>query len=238
MIRTFQIAFVACMTFCLIGCKAPEQTDPTLEQIKIADIAPDRKGKMAPTPMDIGVGAESIKTINFDVYIYEMPAESISQLDALWQALDTKPLRFNSYKAFKGNLFRVGLGRIQMASRIHDLLGAAGGQKMLTVSLLLPPDQTNDLTVVELGRKQTVSYISANRTKEGTAIGPGIIALRVKAERIPESRGACKFVAYPVFTVPLAAPTPELAARRKAREFVFAFAAFGLRMSRGDFVVL
>ena len=230
MVRVFVITVLSCVSIYLPGCKGPEQSQPIQEQVKIGDIAPSRSDQQS-------VGT-SLNTINFDVHIFEMPAESTGKLGDVWGLLHTEPLRFHSYKAFIANSFVVRFGRVRMWNRIHDLLRAAGGQKIVTVSLILPDGQANDLTVRGLNMKQRVSYIAANGRREGATIGPGILALRIKAEKIPELRDVCNLVAYPVFTVPVRGSIPELSVRAKSREFLFSSAAFGLRMAPGDFIAL
>jgi hypothetical protein len=229
MIRIFQILTLSLMVLYLTGCKGPEQNESKQEQIKISDLAPSRSGQAIHS---------RIKTINFDVHIFEMPAENINRLGDLWQMLHTQPLRFNSYKAFKANCFLAGFSPMQKWDMIADELRAAGAQKAATVSLMLPDGQTNDLVVIELSTQQNISFIADDGSSQGARIGPGIFILRLKAEKIPTSRDGCKLIVYPVFTVPLRSPAEELTARVKLREFVFSSAAFGLQMGISDFVIL
>lgn len=230
MIRAFQIAVLSCLGFYMVGCRGPEQSEPKPEQIKIGDLAPSHNGEHP--------AADLLNIVNFDVYIFEIPAENVSKLNDAWQILSLKPLLFTNYNAFRANSFMVRTGGVQMWQRVHDLLRAAGGQKIVTVSLLLPDGQANDLIVTGLATRQSISFIADNGSGQGATIGPGNLVLRIKAEKIPEARGVCKLIAYPVFTVPIISSIPELVARAKLREFVFSSAAFGLKMGPGDFVVL
>jgi hypothetical protein len=118
------------------------------------------------------------------------------------------------------------------------MLYGADGQKVVTVSLLLSDGADQDLIVTGLDRQQTINYTGVNGSKEAATIGPGIIALRMKAEKIAGSRDVCTLVAYPVFALPAASAVPQLSVRAKRREFLFPSAAFGLKMGPGDFVVL
>jgi hypothetical protein len=230
MMRPFQIAVLSCLSFCLFGCDDSEKTVPIWEEVKLGDIAPSGPREHS--------AAQLLKTLNFGIHVFEVPAESIGELDEVWGMLYAEPLRFHSANAFAANSFVVRFGQIQLWDRLHELLRAAGGQKIVTVSLLLPNGQANDIAITGLDRQQTVFYTSADGSTEGANIGPGILALRVKAERIPDARGVCTLIAYPVFTLPTAGAVPELAARAKRRDFPFASAAFGLKMAPGDFVVL
>lgn len=230
MIRIFQIAVLSCVGLLLMGCKGPERRDALWQDVKITDIAPLHSGKQS--------GGQLLKTIDFDVYIFEIPAENISALDNIWQTLYTKPLRFNDYDAFSANSFLVGFGQIQMWNRIADLLRAAGGKKIETISLLLPDGQAHNLAIARLDNEQTVFYIPSAGSMEGATLGPGELSLRIKAEKIPGSRGVCKVSALPVFSPPIRSSIPQLAARKKSGEFFFTCCHFELKMSPGEFVLL
>jgi hypothetical protein len=244
MIRVFQIAVLSCAVTSLIGCNVPEKDKPIWQQVKIGDLAPSANGKR-PT-------GRLLKTINFSIYIFEIPAGNISILDDVWPMphasdfpenrkivyLYTKPLRFNDSDAFGANSFLIGFGQLEMWDKIADLLRSADAKKVETVSLLLPDGQANDLTITGLGKEQMFFYASAGGSMEGVSIGPGKLALRIKAEKIPGSRGICNVDIQPVFSPPAKSPIPQLAAREKSHEFVFTSAGFKLKMSPGDFVFL
>ena len=230
MIRFFQIAVFSCLGLLLTGCNGPEESEPIWEQVKIGDIAPSHSGKRP--------GDQLLKTANFAVYIFEIPTENISMLDGGWQMLYTEPLRFNDYDAFVANSFSVGFGEAQMWDKIADLLRAAGGRRVKTVSLLLSDGQAETIAIAGLSNEQAVFYISTEGSMEGATIGPGMLALRIKAEKIPGSRGVCNVDVQPVFSSPIRSSIPQLAARAKSGEFLFAVAGFRLKMSPGDFVFL
>ncbi len=231
----FTIMVLSCISLCLIGCKEPEQqSEHVWDQVKIGDIARPHSDQQS-------VGA-SLRTINFDIHIFEIPAENADKVSDVWELLHTEPLRFHSFKVFIANSFVVRFGRVRMWNRIQDSLRSIGGQKIITVSLISPDGQTNDLIITGLNREKRVSYIAANERGEGVRrycrIGPGILALRIKAEKIPDLRDVCKLIAYPVFTVPVRGSIPQLSIRAKSREFLFSSVTFGLRMAPGDFIVL
>jgi len=230
MIRLFQIMVFSCAVVLLTSCNAPEKDEPIWEQVKLGDLAPPADAKHP--------GGQLLKTININIYIFEMPAENISALNDAWQMLYTKPLKFNNYDAFCANSFLVGFGQIQMWDKIANILYDAGGKKIETVSLLLPDGQTNDFSIARLGKEQSSFYISAAGSMEGTTVGPGKLALRIKVEKIPGSRGVCKVNAQPVFPSPIQSPIPQLAAQAKSAEFLFTSAGFSLKMSPGDFILL
>ena len=230
MIRVFQIAVLSGLAFWLAGCNGSEKEKPIWEQVKITDLAPFDNSKQP--------GARLLKTINFNVYVFEIPAENISTLDDVWPMLYAQPLRFNDYDAFGANSFLAGFGQIPMWNRVAELLRAADGIQTNTISLLLPDGQTNDVAVAGLGQEQTVFYSSKSGSMEGATLGPGQLGLRIKAEKVAGSRGVCRMSAVPVFSPPRRSSIPLLAAREKSGEFRFTSAGFSLKMSPGDFVLL
>ena len=73
---------------------------------------------------------------------------------------------------------------------------------------------------------------------KGVNIGPGILALRIKAKKIPFSRGVCNVDIYPVFLPNRIGTGTQLSAHEKFSKFVFDFAGFKLKMTPGDFFLL
>lgn len=228
--RLLHIVLLTCAVLLPAGCDSSERNKTIWEDIKITDLAPSHSGRRP--------GEASLKTINFDVYIFEMPAENIGTLDDVWQTLHTKPLRFNDYDAFRANSFLIGFGRTTMWDKIAEALRAADATEARTVSLLLLDGQANDVSVTRLGTKQNIFYTSGGGSMEGATIGPGKLALRIRAEKIPGSRGVCKIGTLPVFSPSIGSRIPQSAPYQKSGEFLFTAAGFGLRMSPGDFVFL
>ena len=230
MIRLFQIMVFTCTTVLLAGCEAPEKEIPIWQKVKIRDLA---------TPPDVNnPNSQLLKTINLDIHIFEMPAEDTDVLNTIWQMMYTKPLRYNDYEAFKANSFVLGFGQIQMWDTIANVLHDAGCEHIETVSLLLSDGETKDFTVTRLNKEQTVFYTSSAGSMEGVTIGPGRLALRIKVEKIPGSRGVCQVSALPVFPPPIKSSIPQLAEQEKSNEFLFTSAGFSLKLSPGDFVLL
>jgi len=226
----FCLVSLVLSSFYLTGCTAPEE-EPIWEQVKIGDLAP-RHGDKPPS-------AYLIETTNFDLHIFEMPAENIDKLDDIRKALYTRPLRFNSLHAFGANSFSVCFGQFRMQNEIYNSLLAAGARKIAKASLLLADGLDETITITGLDGPRILFFTSIYGSREGANIGPGIFALRIKAQKIPGSRGVCNVTAYPVFSPPIRrGPIPQLEARSKNREFPFSAAAFGLRMSPGDFILL
>jgi hypothetical protein len=230
MIRLFEIAVFSFLLLSLTGCNSPEESEPVWERLKIGDLAASDNGKVP--------GGQALKTINFSVYIVEMPAGNVSVLDDIRQVLYAEPVRYKDYDAFTANLFSAGFGQGPMWGEVVSLLDGGGGRKARTVSLLLSDGQANDVAVARLRGEQTIFYVSSGGSMDGETVGPGRLALRIRAKKIPGLKGLCNVSVYPVFTVPMAGSIPQLAARAKSGEFVFGSAGFELKMGAGDFLFL
>lgn len=217
-------------SFCLVGCTNHEPEPPIWEQVKIGDLAPYDTGKTKQ--------AELLKMTKLDVHIFEIPAENIAELDKIRKKLFIRPLQLKDYKAFNANSFMVRFGQVDLWRQTNDWLLGVEGRNIANVSLMLADGQAQTVAIAGLDRPQTIFYTATNGSRQGANVGPGIFGLRIKAEKIPGSRGVCDLVGYPVFSPPTESTIPQLDARGKLREFPFTSAAFGLKMSPGDFVFL
>ena len=216
--------------FFLAGCAESESEIPIWEKVKIGDLAPHEVGKTQKV--------ELLKMTKLDVHIFEIPAENIAEMDKIRKKLFIRPLKLIDYEAFNANSFMVRFGQVDLWRQTNDWLLGAEGRNIANVSLMLADGQAQTVAIAGLDRPQTIFYTGANGSSEGANVGPGVFGLRIKAENIPGSRGVCDLVAYPVFFPPTESSIPQLDAIGKLREFPFTSAAFGLKMSPGDFVFL
>lgn len=230
MAHVFQIAVLSCAVLVLTGCNGREESNASLQGIKVGDLAPSLAGKRAADQLS--------KTVNFAVHVFEIPAENISTLDDVWAMLSTKPLRFSDYDAFGGNLFSAGLGRVQMWDKISALLTASGARRVKVITLLLSIGQTDDFTITRLHNKQNISYVSSVGLTDDITVGPGTLVLRIKTEKIPGSRGVCKVNAVPVLLSPMRSSVPQSATRIKSKDLVFGSCGFKVKMRPGNFFFL
>jgi len=215
------------LCLCLAGCTKPEEK-PVWEKVKVGDLADGTKVPQT----------KFLKTINVEVHVFEIPVDNIDVLDKIRKKLRIRPLRLKNYQAFSANSFLARFGQSNVWNEVHNMLIAADGQEVAKVSLMLPDGQHQTLAVTGLSHTRTVFYTAINGSRQGANIGPGILGLRIKGDRIPGRTGICEVAAYPVFTVPMTSTIPEFDDHIKRREFPFIAAAFGLRMSPGDFVFL
>lgn len=229
MVRVLHIVAFGVIILSPLGCREPQGEVPIWEKVKIGDLAP-----VGGKPSQ----AELVKAVHLDVHVLEIPADNISELEAIRKQLHIRPLRLTSFKAFDGNSFLARFGRGNLWDEVRTVLTAANAQDVVRVSLMLTDGEPQTFAVTGLSSTQTVFYTAVDGSRQGANVGPGIIGLRIKADRVPSMRGVCDVVAYPVFSLPVKSAIKELDSQMKKREFPFTAAAFGLRMSPGDFVYL
>jgi len=230
MIKFLQIVTICWLGLTLTACKESQKNRPIWEQVKITDLAPSANKETAEF--------QQLKTINFDVCVFEVPAENIKTVNNIWQILSTQPIRFNNYETFKANLFLVGFGQAPMWNKIDELFLAAGGKETETNYLLLFDGQFSSVPAAKLKNQQTVFYVPVGGRMEGVNIGQGTLVLRIKAEKIAGARGVCNFIAQPVFLSAARSAVSQPAAREKAGEINFDSVGFELKMGPGDFFLL
>lgn len=228
--RITQIALFGFACLVLAGCNSGGKDEPIWEQTKITDLAP-----AADTKDSTG---KFLKTINFNIFVFDIPAENASALDSLWEVLYRKPLQFKDYDAFAANIFAAGFGQLDIWNTVADMLRAAGGERAEKISVLLTDDRPDDVVIGRLSRRQTIFHTAKSGSTEATTAGPGKIALRIKAQKIPGQRGVCNIDVVPVFSPPVSTSIPQLANREKAGEIVFTSCRLRAKMSPGDFILL
>jgi len=224
------VFYILLFVFCLSGCAEPEPEVPIWETVKIGDLAPQDGDKTAKV--------ELLKTTRLEVHIFEIPADNIDKIDKIRKKLFVRPLKLKDYEAFNANSFMVRFGQVDILQQTNNWLLEAEGRNISNVSLMLADGEAQTIAITGLDRPQTIFYTAANGSRQGANVGPGIFGLRINADKIPGSRGVCDLVAYPVFSPPGESAIPQLKELGKLREFPFTVAAFGLKMSPGDFVFL
>jgi len=224
------LASVFCLLFsALIGCTPPEE-EPIWKDLKIGDLAPRQSGKQT---------SRLVESTNFNLYVFEMPSDNVDKLDDIRKTLFTKNLRYQSSHSFGANSFSVHFGQIRMWNEIFASILAAGAKQINKVSLMLADEIPETISVARIDSPRTIFFTSTYGSREGANVGSGILALRLKTQKIPSLRGVCNVTAYPVYSPPMITSTiPLLNTRTQRREFPFSPAAFGLRMGPGDFILL
>jgi len=211
------------------GCATKAREEERIwEQVKIGDLAP-REGFPA---------AQFSATVTLDIHVMEMPADRVDRLDDLWPILSANPVKLTSYNAFTGNSFRMRFGRMDVWPQVHATLADAEARQVATTSMVLPVNDTSDLPIAELHAARQISFVGNNLSKQVANVGPGVLALRLRAEPIPWARGVHKIIGYPTYTIPVTSAIAPLQAKARRGEFYFAPAAFAVQMAPGDLVVL
>jgi hypothetical protein len=228
MLRVFQIGVLCIVLLLQAGCESAAEQDEKWKDLTLADVAPSGGGWQD----------QMLKMINLNIYSFELPAEKIGRLSEIWGLLYRSPVRFKDAEAFEANMLSVVFGQGRQFGRVLELLESYGVGRARRVSLLLVDGQSNELSVSRLGRERTIFYASRGSVAEGVDVGPGILGLRLLAEKVPGLKGQCNVRATPVFMPVVRGSIRPLAARVKSNEFRFSSAGFWLRMSVGDFFVL
>ncbi len=229
MIRIFQIAIITGLALALTGCRRQAE-EPIWERVKITDLVSSDGNEQ--------VNGQQLKTINFNVHIYEIPSDNIGTLEEIWPMVYSEPLQFNNFEAFSGNSFVAGFGQIPMWRRIADLLRSADGMQVGRVSLLLPDGRFNDISVAVLKKEKAIFYFSEKRSMNKAKFEPGQFGLRIRAEKIAGSRDACAVSVLPIYSPLRQGFLPPLSRHEKQEDILFTATGFSLKMSPGDFVLV
>jgi hypothetical protein len=230
MIRLLETAVFVLLVLCVAGCNEPERELAATEGLKIGDLAPWRpEGRE---------GIKPLEAANFNIYVFELPAEELPALDEAWLILRAERLRFSNAEAFQANSFMAGSGAEPVLNQLVDLLLSAGARRVQTVALLLPDGLGNNVWVGPVPGERTVFYSTAQGPPEGVTLGPGAMVLRLTAQRYPGLRGLCDLKVQPAFVSPVSSAIPQVAERARKNAFYFELVGFSLKMSPGEFVLL
>ena len=210
------------------GC-ANTQEEPIWEKTKITDLAPPAQKKEP--------GGLLIKTIDFQAFIFELPAEKITDLAEIADSLSSGPIKLAEENAFEQNSFSIALGHYGLWQPTLAGLGNIEAEKLKTVSLLISSRRKEDLAARRV-RNQRLLYASSQDNIEEVTLGAGWLALRMSAKKLPRAPGYCSLTAAPVFSIPVTTPIAELEKIVKSREISFDSAGFTVRMRPGDFFML
>ncbi len=230
MFRFYYILLLGFTSFLLAGCPSstPENI-PIWEQTKIGDLVPRVTAEPNQQLSDM---------INLDIYIFEISAEDANIFDNIWSLLDTQPLRFNDYDAFCANLFAAGFSEASAWDPLGEILRSGNAKRAERDSLILLNNRPRDITVTAVDATKTIFYTSASARSEGITLGPGLVVLRIKTQKIIGQRGVCNLSIQPIFL-----PLRESRNRRskegdKEIPFVFDALGFRLKISPGDLFLL
>ena len=221
-----------CLSFVCSGCdgqkKGPEKT--VWENTRLSDLATTQPNPQA--------GIKKLNTINIQVQIYEIPSNSVDKLDDISKILTVQPLHFSRSNIFNANGFIAGFSRTSAGVQILELLKSAGGRNAAAISLLLEDGQTDYVPVLRLSSAKSIFYTALNGKTDSKTIGPGLLALRITAQKSPVFRGTYIITAVPAVPSIIGGVGSQVQSLAKLNDIVFDSCSFSLQFSPGDFFLL
>ena len=210
----------------IIGCgESAIKTPPRRQSIKIGDLKPSLSTKQPPG-------------ITLQVMTFEIPAENVSVLEEIFEALRKTSLHFKDRHAFGANGFSAGFGHKSDWQPLGKKLRQAKARKVDTRSLIVFDDQGDDVQVGTLDEQGKYFYTHLDGSVSPQSLGPGNLMFRIKARPVPDRRGVAYLSVQPLFSRGLDDTMYRLAGRKMSGETVFDAASFDLKTVAGDFVVL
>jgi hypothetical protein len=207
----------------LTGCSGTNKKQPPTSSIKLSDLIPVNPASPA-------------KTVAFDFYTIELPAENINKLSDIWFMLYTKPVRLTDPDASSANDFELVFGEIQMWQKTAAMLESAGAALIERTRLILDYNQIKDFSITQITSETKVSYLTSDLKIESLTAQPSRLVLRISVSPVPGERGVCTFNATPVL-IP-AIPPDANEQPQKIEEKVFDALAFTVEMSPSDFFLM
>ncbi|MHC4500549.1 MAG: hypothetical protein ACYS21_15725, partial [Planctomycetota bacterium] len=93
-----------------------------LQDIKLRDLAPSQGPE--------GSGVQLLEPVNFNVYVFEIPAPKVNELGTVWQMLGGERVKLRHREAFGANSFLVGFGQSRMLRGVTGLLDGTDARKV------------------------------------------------------------------------------------------------------------
>jgi hypothetical protein len=210
-----------CLFYC-IGCTPPEA--PVWKNVKFKDLAR--------TKLSSQKALES--PLQFNMYIFAMPADNFADVKDVWTTLATKPIQCISQDSFGENGFAAGIGTTTQWEPIAKKLREAKGKNLKTTDLIIFSNNQEYVSLLKLEVEKNIFYRTQDNQISGATLGPGEAMLRLTAVTPPDVRGVCKLTIEPMFKNTAQSQT----ALADANDFVFTAATFSTKMSPGDFILL
>ena len=225
--RTFiYIGFIVLGSFAaLSGCRVGHTDKPVWVDVNIADLAPPDKPAL-----------RLLKTIDFNILVYEIPIDHITQIRELWRGINTQSIQFKNAFAFHSNAFRIGL--TQRLNWVQGTLESAGAILAHEHKIIFGSVPENDLDIRMIDHHQSLHFCNYERRYQYINIAPSKLVLRLKCGPIPNMPETCQLLGYPVITSNISYSIPELAERARARDIAFNTTAFKCYLRIGDILVL
>jgi hypothetical protein len=222
-VKQIFVIITICIFYC-IGCTPPPSQTPVWENIKFKDL---KHAKHSPQN-----ALES--PLQFNMYIFSLPAGNFAAVKDIWSNLSTKPIQFASQNSFGENGFAAGVGKTVMWEPIAEKLRAADGKNLKTIDLVMFPGNPEYVSLLSVDAEKNIFYRTQDNQINGATLGPGEAMLRLTAITPPDIRGVCKLTIEPMFKSMI----KSLPASSDANDLAFTAAAFSVRMSPEDLILL
>ena len=222
-VKQILVIITVCLFYCT-GCTPPPPKAPVWESVKFKDLV--RKKHSPQNALE--------SPMQFNMYIFSLPADNFIAVKDVWTTLSTKPIQFISHDSFDENGFAAGAGKTAMWEPIAEKLRAAKSTNLKTTDLVIFSKNQEYVSLLKLEAEKNIFYRTQDNKINGATLGPGEAVLRLTAVTPPDVRGVCKLTVEPMFK---STATPG-EAPADANDLVFTTATFSVRMSPGDFVLL
>ena len=193
--------------------------------VKIGDLAPRTE-----TPV--------ISQIQFRIFTYEMPAGKASILEGIFDALETRGIRFANRSAFLANDLSVGLGGEAAWGKMMERLDYAGARRVSTKSLIVFDDRGDEIIVRQIGEEQSIFYADEAGRLGGMTLGDGRVLWELKSRPHSQQRGVAEAEFQCLFRPNVRTSVGRLMGMEAAGQQAFDFSRFGAKMSGGEFLAL
>ncbi|MHC4637806.1 MAG: hypothetical protein ACYTBP_04075 [Planctomycetota bacterium] len=227
MVRRFQLILLFFIFGLLAGCNDGEKNS-AVGNVKIGDLSPPSSSQ--------GAEISRLKTMNFEVYTVEVPAEHYDLFNDLWGIL-YKPFHYRNYAAFRANYFQAGLGRETHWIEFGRIFQESKSKKLLSSTMMFFDGRPDNFEIRPIYGTQSI-YYSVGESMNTTKIGPGVLGLQLVPQKIPGAKGICTLTSVPKFASPIASSIPQLQKRLQEKEVTFTDSAFSVKLSPGEFIIL
>lgn len=228
MIKTSLYITLALTILLSAGCEPAQEkkpTGPSLEGIKIGDLAPKDAPQM---PSEIQLA----------VFAYEMPAENASILADIFKWLRSDFMNFSSRKAFLANGFETGFGYNHGWRQVGDALAKANARNVGTSNLLFMGSSTNEVVTGGSPAGQTFYLHKRSGQSEVVTLKDGQFLWRVRARALSEREGSAMVQIVPQQKESVSNAIKKMPGFEGAGENVYHDMAVKVYMTPGDFIII
>ena len=228
MVRLLAIMLVSSCLTTLCGCQVPEEPAPEQPEVPVEGI----------TIKDIQATdtAEMPDRVVFRVFTFEFADDQVDKLQAAFEGLDLRPIRFVNQDAFLGNDFAVGYGRTDDWQSASKVLAEIKAIRKETKNLVVYDGSGDDIAVGMLQSAQSVSFVGVDGKAVEAEFMPGRFSWTLRARPDAAFRGVAHVEMRPVYRFGLDSFISRLADYREITPLDGG--GFGFKISSDDFILL